>query len=50
MKQKLGPLTFAKLEVPCYSFTIICLDLTGSYKIKGMVNKRAEMRVWVVIY
>ena len=32
------------------SFTYICLNLTGPFRIKEMVNKRTKIKVWVIIY
>ena len=38
------------LQVPAPPFTNIGVDLLGPIIIKAMVNKRAKMKVWVVIF
>ena len=38
------------LQVPAPPFTNIGIDLVGPMIIKAMVNKRARMKVWVVIF
>ena len=37
------------VQVQCPPFTNIGLDLCGPYTVKAMTNKRATMKVWVVI-
>ena len=37
------------LQVPCPPFAHIGVDLCGPYTVKSMTNKRATMKVWVVI-
>ena len=37
------------VQVQCPPFTNLGLDLTGPYTVKSMTNKRATMKVWVVI-
>ena len=38
------------LQLPTATFTNIGIDLVGPLKVKSMVNKRAQMKVWVVIF
>ena len=38
------------LQLPAPPFTNIGIDLLGPLKVKSMVNKRAQMKVWVVIF
>ena len=38
------------LQCPAPPFTNVGLDLLGPITIKAMVNKRARMKVWVVIF
>ena len=40
----------AILQVPCPPFTNIGVDLSGPFSVKSMTNKRATMKVWVVIF
>ena len=48
-EQKIAPLPDA-LQLPCPPFSHIGLDLCGPMIVKAMVNKRAKMKVWVVIF
>ena len=36
--------------VVCRPWTYICLDFAGPYKVKGVVNSRARMKSWVLVY
>ena len=38
------------LQLPASPFTNIGVDLLGPLKVKAMVNKQAQMKVWVVIF
>ena len=38
------------LQVPAAPFTNIGIDLLGPLVVKSMVNKRATMKVWVVLF
>ena len=38
------------LQVPASPFTNIGIDLLGPLVVKSMVNKRATMKVWVVLF
>ena len=46
--QKMAELPSA-LQVPCPPFTNLGIDLCGPFTVKAMTNKRATMKVWVVI-
>lgn len=47
--QKMGNLP-SIIQVPSPPFTNISVDLTGPFLVKSMVNKRASMKVWVVVF
>ena len=38
------------LQIPAAPFTNIGIDLLGPLVVKSMVNKRATMKVWVVLF
>ena len=38
------------VQIQCPPFTHIGLDLCGPYTVKAMTNKRATLKVWVVIF
>ena len=46
--QKMAPLP-SEVQGCCPPFAVIGIDLTGPYSVKPMTNKRATMKVWVVI-
>ena len=36
--------------VVCRPWTFVALDFAGPYKVKGVVNSRARMKCWVLVY
>ena len=38
------------LQVQCPPFTNVALDLCGPNTVKAMVNKRATMKIWIVLF
>ena len=36
--------------IPCPPFTNVSLDFMGPYRVKGMVNSRAVMKVWGLVF
>ena len=39
----------AVLQAKCPPFCVIGIDLVGPYIVKSMTNKRATMKIWVVV-
>ena len=42
--------SFLPNQVQCPPFTNFGIDLLGPILVKAMVNKRAKMKVWVVLF
>ena len=53
-KKKLCGQQMAKIRpeglVVCRPWTFVSLDFAGPYKVKGVVNSRARMKCWVLVY
>ena len=49
VQQKLADLT-SPLHLPCPSFTNVGVDLCGPLVVHAMINKRANMKVWNVLF
>ena len=48
--QRMGRLPPERVTLGCKPFAAICLDLFGPTKVKGMVNKKAEMKCWPCLF
>ena len=46
----MGQLPLERIQPGSPPFSNICLDLLGPIKVKAMVNKRATMKVWPIIF
>ena len=49
-EQKMGQLPLERIQPGCPPFNNIGLDLLGPMKVKAMTNKRAQMKVWPIIF
>ena len=53
-KKKLCGQQMAKIRperlVVCKPWTSVCLDFAGPFKVKGVVNSRARIKCWVIVY
>ena len=50
MEQRMGQLPIERVAFGSPPFSAVCLDLLGPVLVKGMVNKRAQMKVWPIIF
>ena len=50
VQQQAGDLSPERVSVGSKSFTWICLDFLGPTVVKAMVNKRATMKVWPLLF
>ena len=46
----MGTLPEERCELGAKPFTAICLDLLGPIVVKVMANKRANMKVWPILF
>ena len=46
----MGALPEERCELGAKPFTAICLDLLGPIVVKAMANKRANMKVWPILF
>ena len=49
-RQRMGDFPLERCVPGNPPFTAICLDLLGPVMVKGVVNKRAEMKVWPLLF
>ena len=50
VEQRMGNLPEERIAVGTKPFTYICLDLMGPVMVRAMVNKRAFMKVWPILF
>ena len=48
--QQMGALLEERLNFESKPFHSVCLDLLGPIVVKSMVNKRASMKVWPLLF
>ena len=48
--QKMGQLPVERVAFGTPPFSAVCLDLLGPVLVKGVVNKRAQMKVWPLLF
>ena len=49
-EQRMGALPEERCELGAKPFAAICLDLLGPILVKAMSNKRANMKVWPILF
>ena len=49
-QQRMGNLPEERIAVGTKPFTFVCLDLMGPILVRSMVNKRAHMKVWPILF
>merc|ERR1712101_27707 len=49
-EQRMGPLPEERCQLGAKPFLAICLDLLGPVVVKAMASKRANMKVWPILF